>query len=113
MPLAVFGPNGNNFPMKLASPFFCGLLAVWGTICAGASGPDQLSPTALVATDKTCFIACGMANRVLCLDLTRNAASGGTAYKVAGGQNSTIFLPLPPSGLALSRDGAKVVVGRF
>ena len=67
------------------------LFCAWLSDCQAQAG-DYLSPTALVATDKTLFIACATANRVVSLDLSNRALS-------------SIALPLPASGLALSADG--------
>ena len=62
-------------------------------VCAATqvSAGEFLSPDAIVASDKQLFVACDTGRQVLCLDL-------------AGHQISKIPIPLPVSGLALSRD---------
>ena len=51
----------------------------------------------MAGTDKQLFVACGSGNCVLSVDLTNRKVS-------------TISVPLPPSGLALSRDNSKLFV---
>jgi DNA-binding beta-propeller fold protein YncE len=78
--------------------FFCSLVLFAVNWTAGYAGTSvYLSPMAMAGTDKQLFIACGSGNRVLCLDLTNH-------------QVSTISVPLPPSGLALSRDHSRLFV---
>ena len=77
---------------------FCSfVLFVANWTAAYAGTPPYLSPIAMAGTDKQLFVACGSGNCVLSVDLTNRKVS-------------TISVPLPPSGLALSRDNSKLFV---
>jgi YVTN family beta-propeller protein len=91
--------SSKHSAMKMfLSMLLTGVFILAGSMtCSCLSVPEYLSPTVLAATDKTLFIACATANRVLCMDMTKQ-------------QMSTIELPLPPSGLVLSRDCTKLFV---
>lgn len=93
-----------NLPPGISLLFFGALIAavaIEGFSAETDSAPARyLSPTALVATgngDKL-YAACATASQVLVLDAADGAVMG------------TIALGVPPSGLALSRDGSTLYV---
>jgi DNA-binding beta-propeller fold protein YncE len=81
----------NSIPRSL------GLVLLLVRVVVQVSEGECLSPDAIVASDKQLFIACETGRQVLCLDL-------------AGGQISKVSMPLPVSGLALSRDQSTLFV---
>ena len=81
---------------NLIMRFVCVIISCWSMICSGSS----LSPDTLLAMPdgNILFIACFAANKVLRFDAMQR--------KVI----SSITLPQPPSGLALSSDGTRLFV---
>jgi hypothetical protein len=81
----------NSIPRSL------GLVLLLVRVVVQVSEGECLSPDAIVASDKQLFIACETGRQVLCLDL-------------AAHQTTKVSMPLPVSGLALSRDYSTLFV---